>query len=201
MLKALSLLPLALLVACGPDVPNLDSPGSTIVVLGDSMAAGVGSGPGQAYPDLLAAQLRATVVNGGVSGDTTADGLARLGDMLREDPWMVIVELGGNDVLRRVPPEETESNLRTILDRVLAARAVPVLVEVDAPFAGRYREIYERLGDEYDVPVVEDIVGEILRSPTLKSDQIHPNAEGQRLIAEAIAEEIEPILAARRKAR
>lgn len=201
MLKALSLLPLALLVACGPDVPNLDSPGSTIVVLGDSMAAGVGSGPGQAYPDLLAAQLRTTVVNSGVSGNTTADGLARLDDVLREDPWMVIVELGGNDILRRVPPEQTESNLRAILDRVLGARAVPVLVEVDAPFAGRYREIYERLGDEYDVPVVEDIVGEILRSPTLKSDQIHPNAEGQRLIAEAIAGEIEPILAARRKAR
>jgi lysophospholipase L1-like esterase len=114
---------------------------------------------------------------------------------------MVIVELGGNDVLRRVPPEETESNLRAILDRVLGARAVPVLVEMDAPFAGRYREIYERLGDEYDVPVVEDVVGEILRSPSLKSDQIHPNAEGQRLIAEAIAEELEPILAARRKAR
>ena len=165
------------------------------------MAAGVGSGPGQAYPDLLAAQLRTTVVNGGVSGDTTAGGLARLGGVLREDPWMVVVELGGNDILRRVPPEETESNLRTILDRVLAARAVPVLVEVDAPFAGRYREIYERLGDEYDVPVVEDIVGKILRSPSLKSDEIHPNAEGQRLIAEAIAEEIEPILAARRKAR
>jgi acyl-CoA thioesterase-1 len=190
-----------LLTGCRHAPPNLNSPGHTIVVLGDSLAAGVGSGPGEAYPDLLATQLKAEVVNAGVSGNTTADGLARVGDVLAEDPWLVIVELGGNDILRQVPPEQTERNLRAILDRLIAGRVVPVLVEVDAPFAARYREIYGRLGDEFHVPVVEDVFGEVLRNPSLKSDEIHPNAAGQRKLAEAILEEIQPLLDARRKAR
>jgi len=190
---------LLLLAACGPGVPNLDSPGRTIVCLGDSITAGVGSGPGEAYPDLLAARLGTEVVNAGVSGETAAGGLARVDQVLAENPWLVIVELGGNDILQRVPPEQTEQALRGILGRLVAARVVPVLVEMDAPFGGRYQEIYERLGDEYHVPVVEDAVGEILRDRSLKSDTIHPNAAGQKLLAEAIAEEVEPLIKARRK--
>jgi acyl-CoA thioesterase-1 len=192
---------LLLILACRPDVPNLDSPGKTIVCLGDSITAGVGSGPGESYPDLLAARLGTEVVNAGVSGETAAGGLARVDQVLAANPWLVVVELGGNDLLRQVPPEQTEQSLRRILDRLLAARVVPVLVEMDAPFGGRYLEIYERLGDEYHVPVVEDAVGEILRDPSLKSDTIHPNAQGQKVLAEAIAEEIEPLIKARRKAR
>ncbi len=199
MRKALPLLLLVCGIACGPDVPNLDSPGKTIVVLGDSIASGVGSGPGEAYPDLLAARLGTEVVNAGVSGNTTADGLTRIDEVLAEDPWLVIVELGGNDFLRRVPPEQTEQSLRGILDRLVAARVVPVLVELDAPFGGRYLEIYERLGDEYGAPVVEDTLGAILRDPSLKSDTIHPNAAGQKVLAEAVLEEIEPLIKARRK--
>lgn len=190
---------LLFLAACGPDVPNLDSPGKTIVVLGDSIASGVGSGPGEAYPDLLAARLGTEVVNAGVSGNTTADGLARIDEVLAEDPWLVIVELGGNDFLRRVPPEQTEQTLRQILDRLLAADVVPVLVELDVPFGGRYLEIYDRLGDEYQVPVIEEVLGEVLRDPALKSDQIHPNAAGQKVLADAIVEEIEPLIEARAK--
>jgi acyl-CoA thioesterase I len=190
---------LLLLVACSPDVPNIDSPGTTIVVLGDSIAAGVGSGPGQAYPELLAARFGTEVINAGVSGNTTADGLARIDEVLEENPWMVIIELGGNDLLRRVPPEQTEQNLRRIVDRVISARAVPVLVEMDAPFGGDYLAIYGRIGEEYDIPVVEETLGEILSDRALKSDTIHPNAEGQKILAEAIAEEIEPILEARKQ--
>ncbi|HKI03996.1 MAG TPA: GDSL-type esterase/lipase family protein [Thermoanaerobaculia bacterium] len=196
----LPLLLILLLAACRPDVANLDSPGRTIVCLGDSITAGVGSGPGQSYPDLLAARLGTEVINAGVSGETAAEGFARVDQVLAENPWLVIVELGGNDLLRRVPPEQTELALRGILDRLVAARVVPVLVELDAPFGGRYLEIYERLGDEYGIPVVEDAIGEILRDRELKSDSIHPNAEGQKVLAEAIAEEIEPLIKARRKA-
>jgi lysophospholipase L1-like esterase len=192
---------LLLLSACGTEVPNLDSPGRTIVCLGDSITSGVGSAPGEAYPELLAARLGREVVNAGISGATAADGLLRVEEVLAKDPWLVVVELGGNDLLRRVPPEETERSLRLILDRLLAARVVPVLVEMDAPFGGRYREIYERLGDEYGVPVVADALGDVLRDRSLKSDTIHPNAAGQRVLAAAIAEEIEPLIEARRKGR
>lgn len=192
---------LLLLAACRPEVPNLDSPGRTIVCLGDSITAGVGSGPGEAYPDLLAARLGTEVINAGISGATAAEGLARVDGVLAADPWLVVVELGGNDVLRQVPPEQTERSLRLILDRLLAARVVPVLVEMDAPFGGRYREIYARLGGEYHVPVVADALGEILRDRSLKSDTIHPNAQGQKVLAAAVAEVIEPLIEARRKAR
>jgi acyl-CoA thioesterase I len=188
---------LLLLLACRSDVPNLDSPGKTIVCLGDSITAGVGSGPGEAYPELLAARLGTKVINEGVSGDTAAQGLARVDQVIADEPWMVIVELGGNDILRQMPPEETERSLRQILDRLLSARVVPVLVEMDAPLGGRYREIYERLGDEYHVPVVEDAVAKILGDRSLKSDTVHPNAEGQKVLADAIADEIAPILKAR----
>ncbi|HYX25104.1 MAG TPA: arylesterase [Thermoanaerobaculia bacterium] len=203
-----ALLPLFLLVvlavlfaACRHEPPNLHSPGSTLVVLGDSIAAGEGVGAGEAFPELLAARLKTAVINDGVSGNTTADGLARLDQVLAQDPWLVIVELGGNDILRQVPPEQAEKNLRTILDRLLAARVLPVLIEVDAPFAGRYNAMYDRLADDYHIPIVDDVLGEILRSPSLKSDQIHPNAKGQRELADAVAKEIEPLIKARSRGR
>ncbi|HSK78403.1 MAG TPA: GDSL-type esterase/lipase family protein [Thermoanaerobaculia bacterium] len=199
MRKALPLL--LLLAGCGPDVANLDNPGTTIVCLGDSITAGVGVGEGEAYPDLLAGRLGADVVNAGVSGNTAEDGLARVEEALENDPWLVIVELGGNDILRRVPPERTERALRGILDRLLAARVVPVLVEVEAPLAASYGKVFERIGEDYEIPVVEDVLGEILTDPDLKSDSIHPNALGQRVLAEALADELEPLLAARRKLR
>ena len=199
MRKALPLL--LLLAGCGPDVANLDNPGTTIVCRGDSITAGVGVGEGEAYPDLLAGRLGADVVNAGVSGNTAEDGLARVEEALENDPWLVIVELGGNDILRRVPPERTERALRGILDRLLAARVVPVLVEVEAPLAASYGKVFERIGEDYEIPVVEDVLGEILTDPDLKSDSIHPNALGQRVLAEALADELEPLLAARRKLR
>lgn len=186
---------------CRPKAPNLDSPGKTIVCFGDSITAGVGAEPGQGYPERLSALLGVPVINAGVSGDTTADGLARLEqDVLARDPWMVIVELGGNDFLRHVPIAETEGRLRQIADRLLKARVVPVFVELSGPLGiGRYREVFARIEDDYDVVLVEDALSDILFDPKLKSDQIHPNAAGYEKLAEAVAEELEPILAARRK--
>jgi acyl-CoA thioesterase-1 len=194
MRRLLSVLLLLLLAACRSKVPNLDSPGKTIVCLGDSITAGVGSGPGEAYPERLAGKLGVEVINEGVSGDTAAQGLARMDQVLADDPWMVIVELGGNDILHQVPAEQTERSLRRIVEKILAARAVPVLVEVDAPLGASYKAIYGRLGKEDQVPVVEDAIGRILRDRSLKSDTVHPNTEGQKVLADAIADEIRPIL-------
>lgn len=191
------------LAGCGgPDVsnlPNLDSRGTTIVCLGDSITSGVGAPPGLAYPDLLARQLGAAVINQGVRGDTAEEGLARVDEALAADPWLVVVELGGNDILNRIPPERTEAALRQILERLLAARVAVLLVELEVPFAGRYAEIYERLGDDYDVPLLDDTLGDILTDGDLKADPIHPNARGHEVLAAALAEEIEPLIEARRE--
>ncbi len=199
------MLPLLLILAgCGvaaDEIPNLDSPGQTIVCLGDSITSGVGATPETAYPSLLTSRLGTEVINHGVPGDTTEEGLARVDDVLAEDPWLVIVELGGNDILNRVPPERTEAALRRIVERLLAANVAVVLIELEVPFAGRYAEIYNRIGDEYDVPVIDDVLGEILTDASLKADPIHPNSRGHEVLAAALADELEPILKARREVR
>lgn len=195
------LLPLALLLllaGCAPDIPNLDSPGSTIICLGDSITSGVGAA-GRPYPGLLAEKLGVEVINAGVSGDTSEDGLARVDEVLDQDPWLVIVELGGNDILQQLTPARSEAALREILDRLLAARVVPVLVEIEVPFRGKYAEVFERIDDDYDIPIVEDALGEILLDADLKADPIHPNAAGHKILAEAVADVVEPIVEARRK--
>jgi acyl-CoA thioesterase I len=183
----------------GPDIPNLDSRGRTIVCLGDSITSGVGASPGPAYPELLQSRLGTEVINQGVPGDTTEEGLARVDEALAADPWLVVVELGGNDILNRIPPERTEAALRQILERLLAARVAVLVVELEVPFAGRQAEIYGRLGDDYDVPVLDDTLGDILTDASLKADPIHPNARGHEVLAAALAEEIEPLLEARRE--
>ncbi len=199
-LKSLASFALLVLLGCGKDIPHLDSPGTTIVCLGDSITAGYGLAPEQAYPTLLAARLGTAVINRGVSGDTAEDGLARVDEVLADDPWLVVVELGGNDFLRRIAPERTEAALRQILDRLLAARVAVVLVELDLPFGGRYAEIYGRLGDDYGVPVLDDTLGDILTDSELKLDgDIHPNAAGHAVLAEALGDELAPLLKARRK--
>ena len=191
----------ALALGCRRAIPNLDSPGTAIVAFGDSITEGVGSaGPGTTYPEQLAERLGRPVVNLGVSGDTTAEGLARIDQVIAEDPWLVVVELGGNDLLHQVPIERTEANFDAILERLLAARVVPVLVEIRGPlFGGRYRDLFERLRDRYHVPLIEDALPDVLSDPALKSDEIHPNAAGYAKLAEAVARELAPILARRGK--
>src|SRR5689334_9996012 len=124
---------LALAVAAGAAgcrraPPNLDSPGTAIVCLGDSITAGAGASDGHGYPAVLAARLGVAVIDDGVPGDTAAGGLARLPQVLAQDPWLVIVELGGNDILRQVPAASTEEALDGIVRQLLAARVLPVLV-------------------------------------------------------------------------
>ena len=189
-------------LACSPPAPNLDSPGSTIVCFGDSITAGVGAAPEESYPQRLSETIGVEVRNLGVPGDTAGTAAGRIDQVLAQDPWLVIVELGGNDLLQRAPIAATEQALRQILDRLLAARVVPVLVEIEVPiYGGQYDDMFERLADDYDVPLVEDALRRILTDPALKSDTIHPNAAGYRQLAQAVAEEIGPLLRARRGSR
>lgn len=191
------------LTACAgtADVPNLDSGGTAIVCLGDSITYGVGARPEESYPTRLEQRLGVPVVNAGVPGDTAGEGLARLGQALAEDPWLVIVELGGNDVLRRVPVERTERDLRAIVEGVLEAGAVPLLVGLDAgsPVTQGLGDLHARLAEEYGVPVVEGALDDILRDRSLRADMIHPNAAGYEQLAAAVAEAVEPLLEARRE--
>ncbi len=188
-------------VGCRRLPPNIDSPGTAIVCLGDSITAGAGAGAGRGYPAVLAARLGREVIDAGVPGDTAEEGLARLPQVLAQDPWLVIVELGGNDILRQVPIEATEQALDGIVRGLLAARVVPVLVAVEGPFGGRHGEMYARLGKRYRVPVIQDALRKILFDPSLKSDEVHPNDLGHARLAEAVAEEVEPLVREHRRRR
>jgi acyl-CoA thioesterase-1 len=184
---------------CRHPPPNLDSPGSAVVCLGDSIAAGVGAAPGRGFPEVLAQRLGREVINDGVPGDTAADGLARLPQVLAQDPWLVIVELGGNDILRQVPIEQTEEALGEILRRLLAARVLPVVVAVGGPFGGSHGAMFERLAKRYRVPLVRDALRQILFDPSLKADEVHPNDRGHARLADAVAATVEPLLRERRR--
>ncbi len=195
--KSSSLLAALLVLGCVQSVPNLDSPGNTIVCFGDSITAGIGASRKDAYPNQLANRLGTEVINAGVPGETSSEALLRLEEVLAHDPWLVIVELGGNDLLQRRPIGETEASMREIVEGLLAARVLPLLVEIDSPIGDTYADLFERLEADYDVPLLADVLPDILTTPRLKADPIHPNAAGYRRLADELAEVIEPWLETR----
>ncbi len=177
-------------------------PKRLVLAFGDSLYAGYGLKRGESLPDAVQARLRAqgidaTIVNAGVSGDTTAGGRRRLAytlDRLERAPDLVLLGLGGNDVLRQVPPAETRANLTAMLDE-LAKRKIPVvLTGMMAPpnlgpdFAGRFNAIYPALAKQHDAPLYPFILdGVIGRRALMLPDGVHPNAQGVQRIADRVA--------------
>jgi acyl-CoA thioesterase-1 len=180
---------------------NAEAP--RIVVLGDSLAAGYGLAAEDAFPARLEARLRAAglaaaVVNAGVSGDTTAGGLARL-DWVLGDADHVIVALGANDALRGLDPAETEANLAVIVER-LEARGVRVLIAgMRAPpnmgraYEAAFNAVFPRLAERFRVPLYPFLLDGVAAEPSLlQADGTHPNAAG----ADAIARRMLPLVRA-----
>lgn len=179
-----------------------------VVFLGNSLTAGYGLAEEQAFPAVVGRLLEVSdepieVVNAGVSGDTTAGGLARLDWILRQRPDVVVVELGPNDGLRGLPLEMTEANLRAIVERSRAAGARVLLVGMQIPpnygpdFAGAFRDLYPRLARELDVPLVPFLLDGVGGEPGLNlPDGLHPNAEGQRRAAENVLPHLRELLGA-----
>ncbi len=169
-----------------------------LVFLGDSLTAGLGLGEESAFPAVVAEALAregagVEVVNAGVSGDTSAGGLARLDWILRQRPDVLFVALGANDGLRGIPPEATEENLRGIVERARAAGARVLLAGMRLPpnygpdFGGRFEAIFPRLAGELEVPLVPFLLEGVGGRPELNlADGIHPNAAGHERIAETV---------------
>ena len=161
-----------------------------IAMLGDSLTAGFGLSPDQALPSRLEKALKATgrdvsVANHGVSGDTSAGGLARLDWTLGDKPRLVIVALGANDALRGLDPEETEKNLDAIITRAKEAGAAVLLCGMKAPrnygpeYVAKFDGVYERLAKKHGVPLVPFLLEGVAMMPDLNQpDGIHPNARG-----------------------
>lgn len=192
---------LVLVAACGTAKEDALPPGSRVLALGDSLTAGNGVAPGEAWPDLLGDRTGWVLVNGGVSGDTSGGALRRLPALLEEHhPALVLVALGGNDMLRRLPRDETISNLEQILAMIRAHGAKPVLLATPKPsVAGAVfqnlsaADFYVKLADEQQVPLIEDAIAEVLSDPQMKGDPLHPNSAGHAQLSRKIFESLKSI--------
>lgn len=179
------------------DIANFPPRSGPIIALGDSLTAGFGAQPGEAYPDRLAKLIGRDVVNRGVGGETAADALRRLDrDVLAEKPGVVIVCLGGNDLLQRRDPEATFRALDEITERCVRDGALVVLVGIQGiplvspDFKPRFKDVARRHACLY----VPDILGGIFSKPELMADGIHPNAKGYEIVAQRIADALKPVL-------
>jgi acyl-CoA thioesterase-1 len=188
-----------------PAAPVADA-APVVVFLGDSLTAGLGLSAEQSFPSLVADRLARErlpirAVNAGVSGDTSAGGLRRLPWLLRQDPDVVVVELGANDALRGQPVAGIEANLRQIVERARAAGASVLLVGLQLPpsygnqYADQFAAIYPRLAAELEVPLLPFLLEGVAGRRELNlADGLHPNAQGHHRIAELLAPHLAEVL-------
>jgi acyl-CoA thioesterase I len=185
---ALSLIALA---ACSDAPPPLPRLGAEDIVLafGDSITYGTGAGPDESFPKVLAQLIGRRVVGAGVPGEVTANGLQRLPEVLDEvKPKILLLCLGGNDMLRKVEPVAIEANLRTMVRLARDRGIAVVLIAVPKPaLFGGNAAFYQTIARENDLPLESKILKDVLFDNEFKADTIHPNAKGYRRLAEAIA--------------
>ncbi|WP_373975230.1 arylesterase [Chitinibacter sp. SCUT-21] len=181
-----------LLAACG-DKPFKPLPANSVVLaFGDSLTYGVGADDAQSYPAVLAQKTGWQIVNAGVPGETAAQARQRFSATLDDvKPRLVLLCLGGNDFLQKLPAEQTKAELGLMLDE-LKRRNLPVLL-IGVPKLGLGLEtpaLYHEVAEAYQVPLNEDSLAQILAKSSLKSDLVHPNAAGYRQLADELADQL-----------
>jgi acyl-CoA thioesterase-1 len=191
--------------APAPAPPTPDSR-PVIVAFGDSLTAGFGADPGESYPDFLQKDLdqrgaRYRIVNAGVSGDTTTDGLERVQTVIARKPAIVIVEFGGNDGLRGLPVSTTRANLDQIITALRKAGAKIVLAGMTLPpnygpdYIHSFEAVYKDLAKQYHLPLIPFLLTGVGGNPALmQRDGIHPTGEGNRIVAGNVMQTLGPLL-------
>ncbi len=198
MLKIVLVLCVALslsLQGCSPSpIKNVEAQGISIVCFGDSITYGDGAKKNESYPSVLRNISGASVVNAGVSGDTTGAALKRLNkDVFPADPYLVIVELGANDFIRRIPAEKTISNLRKMVRDIQDRGAIVAIVDVSGQY-DIYHDKFKRLAKEEGCLFIPRVMEGITKNSSLKADNFHPNAAGYRVIAQRVYAQIKPYI-------
>ncbi len=170
--------------------------GEGVIAFGDSLVEGVGASEGRDIVSLLSTRVGIPIVNAGRSGDTTGSALGRLDSaVLSRNPRIVIVVLGGNDLLRRIPREETFANLDAIVGRIRGRGAAVILVGLSAGvFVDGYGNGYEEVASRTASGLVPDVLAGILGHPDLMFDQIHPNDRGYSMMADRIEPALRDLL-------
>ncbi len=178
------------LSACGDKGPVLAplAQGEVVLAFGDSLTHGTGADRNHSYPRALAAMTGLDVVNAGVPGEISRDGVRRLPGLLDEyAPRLLLLCHGGNDILRKLPEQQTEANLRAMIELARTRGIEVVLIGVPKPgLFMNSADYYARLAADFAVPYEGDALPGILGDRTLKSDTVHPNAAGYRLLAQSL---------------
>lgn len=193
-------------LAAALPVPALAARGHVVTILGDSITAGLGLPGRDALPNQLHLALEKlgvpNMVRGaGVSGDTTANGLGRMDFSIRPDSALVVIALGGNDLLQGIEPKATRSNLDQIIRRLKERRKAVVLAGIHAPaeigrgYAGDFNAVFPSLAAEHHIALYPDLLAGVERNPSLnQGDGIHPNAKGVAIIARRLAPVVAKVL-------
>ncbi len=179
------------------EIANSHSKGKNIICFGDSITFGYGVLPVENYPTALSKILGKNVINAGIDGDTSGEALKRLkSDVLERDPYLVIVEFGGNDFLRKTPVEDTVSNIRKMVADIQAHGAMVAVVDISAGlFLAEYGSAYKKLAKDTKSIFVPHVLTGIITNPSMKSDFLHPNQDGYQIIAQRVYKEIVPYIA------
>jgi len=179
-------------ILCGCSNKTLKplSANSVILAFGDSLTVGVGTNRENAYPSVLASLSGREVINAGVSGEVTSQGVKRFQQLLQKNQVDLVVLLeGGNDILRNLRPEVTKNNLAAMIEEAQSYNIDVVLIGVpEKKLLSRVAPFYKELAEEYGLVFEDALVGRLLHSPEYKSDTIHFNTEGYRVMAESIYE-------------
>jgi acyl-CoA thioesterase I len=169
----------------GNNIANLESRGKNIICFGDSITRGKGVNPDESYPAALAKMSSLPVINAGINSDISPEAVKRVQtDVLDNDPLLVIIEFGGNDYLNKVPLEETIGNIEAMVKAVQARGAMVAIADIsNTIFMGEYNQELKRLSRKYRAIFIPRLLEGIVADPSLKSDAIHPNAKGYKIIA------------------
>lgn len=190
-----------------PRTPLSDDSRPVLVAFGDSLTAGYGAEPDNSYPDYLQKELdargyRYRVVNEGISGNTTKDGVSRIYDVLALHPAVVIVAFGGNDGLRGVQPSDMQANLDSIVHTLQNSHARVVLAGITLPpnygaaYIQRFDEVFPAIAKKYHTPLVPFMLANVWNVPgDMQPDGIHATAKGNAQVARNLLPIIEPLLA------
>lgn len=175
---------------------SLPQNGTTIVVFGDSLVQGIGAEAGGDFPTQLGQLISTPVINAGVAGDTTTDALLRFeSDVLAQDPKIVIILLGGNDVLQNVAPDKTFTNIETMIARSRSYGASVIVIGVRGGLHNtEYKQRFKELSRVYEAAYIPDVHKDIFRNKELMTDAVHPNSAGYSIIVQRVVPVVKKML-------
>ena len=166
----------------------------TIVCFGDSLTQGTGSTNGKTYPYFLQKLTNLTVVNAGVHGDISQQGLERVDEIFQFKPFMVLVEFGANDFFKKIPIARTKKNIETIIDKIQKTGAIAVIVSTEDNQLPDLHKILVEISKNKQAPFISGILNEIWTDRSLFADDLHPNSVGYKIVAEKVYKSIQPLL-------